>query len=143
LVVGLPLGETGLEKGGGVQELGGLAFLVLIVTSSFGVVVFLFGIVAFTELGLKGLNFFLKVQLVRLVLLLESQDLVVGLLAYALTLVGRLVKFFDALHSGGDFALVALVDTGLVALLLAPNINFLTKVFVGRLEVVEFYEGLV
>ena len=88
LVVGFPLGETGLEKGGGVQKLGGLSFLVLIVTNSFGVVALLLGIIAFTELGLEGLNFFLKVQLVRLVLLLESQDLVVGLLADALTLVG-------------------------------------------------------
>ena len=79
----------------------------------------------------------LKSELVNLVLGLEGEDLIVGVLAETLAIVGRSVQLLDVINGFVDLATVALVDARLVAQLLAPGVNVLTQGFVLRLQVIE------
>jgi len=145
-VVCLPARKTGLEESSRVWELSGLELLRLVFGRSFASAAettFLFGVVAFTELGLEGLNFFLKVDFVGLVLLLQSENLVVCLFADALALVTRIVKLFHVFDGRANLAAETLVDTRLVALLLAPDINFLAELFIARAQVIVASKGFV
>lgn len=92
---------------------------------------------------MESLNLFLKVDFVSLVLLLQSENLVVCLFADALALVTGIVKFFHAFDSGANLAAETLVHTRLVTLLLAPDINFLAELFIARAQVVVGGKGLV
>ena len=67
----------------------------------------------------------------------QSQNLVIGFLRKSLTLVGDVVQIFYFFNSLPNFYCQALVNTGLIALLLTPDINFLSKVLVLWLQVVK------
>ena len=83
-----------------------------------------------------------KGELVDLVLCLESQNLVICVLAEALAIEGLLVQFLDFVDALLNFAVIALVDTSLVLELLAPGINVLPQTLVLGLQVVQSIQRL-
>ena len=73
----------------------------------------------------------------------QSKDLVVGFFRKALALVGKVIKLLNFFYCLSDLSCKALVDTVLVTLLLAPDIDFLPKVFVLSLKIVKNNVGFV
>lgn len=81
-------------------------------------------------------DFGFKVKLVSLVLSFEGQDLVVGLLRNTLTLVGEVVKLFDAVDGASDLAGESNIDSKLVLLLLSADVDFVSESSAVSLQVV-------
>ena len=140
LVVGEPFSQTTLEELNGVGELGGgrndsFSFL--------GAPLFLLVLVTLFKLLLELHDFLLEDKLIRLVLRLEGQDLVVGLLRMALTEHDLSVHFLAVLGDALDLTAVAFVDPLLFFLLLTHDIDFTAELLVLSLEITVLDEGFI
>ena len=140
LVVGEPFSQTTLEELNGVGELGGgrndcFSFL--------GAPFFLLVLVTLFKLLLELHDFLLEDKLIRLVLRLEGQDLVVGLLRMALTEHDLSVHFLAVLGDALDLTAVAFVDPLLFFLLLTHDIDFTAELLVLSLEITVLDEGFI
>lgn len=124
-VLSAPSLETGLHKGNGVCELLSAGAVLNLNTLSLGLLKL--AIVTLLELFLQVEDLVLKSELVNLMLSLESKNLVVGVLAEALAIVSASIESSDFLYLLIDLAAVDLVDARLVAKLLTPCINLLSK----------------
>lgn len=76
-------------------------------------------------------------------LLFKCKNLIVCFVTDASALVWTGVQFFYCFYSWVNFASEAFVNTGLVALLLAPDIDLFAEVFVAWLQVVVGDKGFV
>jgi len=132
-VVSLPASKSGLKQSGGVRKLSGLELLSFVLSGALGgaaEATLLLGVVTLSKFSLKSLDFLLEVNFVSFVLLFQSENLVVGLLADTCALVRSIVQLLDVVNVSSDFAIEALVNASLVTLLLAPDVDFLAQILV-------------
>ena len=87
-------------------------------------------IVLFLQLILEIHDLVLEVELVDVVLCLQGKDLVLSLLRASLAGLGQVVELLDTINDGPDLAVISVVNLILHILLLAADINLLTKTLV-------------
>ena len=85
----------------------------------------------------------LEVQFVHVVLRLERQDLVLGLLRQSVTSLSQVVQLLDTLNNASDLFVEAGVDLVLDGLLLTGCVDLLLELLVLALELIEGVQLLV
>lgn len=90
------------------------------------------------ELALKVKDSNFESVLVFFMFLFKSQNLVVGLFTEALSVIGQVVKLLNLFNCVVYLSNVALVNSGLVAKLFPPNVNFASQNLVLSLKIIIF-----
>jgi hypothetical protein len=139
-VLGLPSLETGLHKSYRVGEL--LSAGAVLYFDTFGLGLLEFAVVTLLKLLLQVEDFVLKSELVDIVLSLQGQNLIVGVLAEALAVVSEAIDFLDFVDVFTNFFVVDFINAPLVAELLSPGVNLLAERLILRLELVKLSQSL-
>ena len=127
--------ETDLEQDGRVGEVsdrGGAFFGADVSSARFLSLI----LVLLLEFLLQVQDAMLEVQFVHVVLRLQGQDLVLGLLRQSVTSLGQVVQLFDSLDNATDLFVEAGVDLVLNGLLLTGCVDLLLELLVLALELV-------
>lgn len=139
-VVRLPTRKSWLKQGNWISELS-CVICVLIDVGSLILCLIELRIITLSKFLLQIENLVLESKLIDLVLCLQGQNLIIGILAEALAIVGLLIEFLDLVNTLGNFAVVSLVNAVLVFQLLAPRVDILSEVTVLSLQIIQSVES--
>ena len=133
------LGESHFHDFDWVREFSGGAgvFLSIIGSVRFGDTEF--GFIFFSEFILHQLDSLFEIGFFSLVLSFNSQDRVVSLLRYSLTLESSLIQFSSFIIGNLDIFTVSSVNSILIILLFSHNINLMSECSIFSLEIIEVF----